>query len=206
MFQITANDSLPTHICCECFGHLSNFNKFRQDCRNSDAFLREQIVIESIKVEPVDEIGVKSERNVTDEFYEAEYIDEALDPESTVNFIDIANPFDSTKFICDYCGQQFDRKNQIGSHMVKHRNEMLDNGRPKQFPCTVVGCADVFENRKLFNNHQVEVHRTEAEARVNVPTVTEKKLKLCCQQCPKWFTIQHKLDAHIRRQHEGLKV
>lgn len=43
LFKIASNDTLPSHICFECFGHLSNFHKFRQNCMNSDVFLREQV-------------------------------------------------------------------------------------------------------------------------------------------------------------------
>ena len=50
------------------------------------------------------------------------------------------------------------------------------------------------------------MHKIKAEPRLKVSVVTEKKIKLSCQKCPKWFTIQEKLDAHIRREHEGLKV
>lgn len=155
-------------------------------------------------------------RDFESEFYETEYIDEdfpQFDPdsiehipaESTNNINSDAG--DCTKFICDYCGKEFDKKSHIASHMVKHKNEVLQKPQfPETFPCTVEGCRKEFEKRKQFNNHRLLVHNIKPEPRPKVTTVVEKKLKLYCQQCPKWFTIQQKLDAHIREKHKGLKV
>lgn len=63
----------------------------------------------------------------------------------------------------------------------------------------------MFHKRKSLTAHKLNVHKIKTP-RVKVTNTSEKKIKLCCELCPKWFTIQHKLDAHIRREHEGLKV
>lgn len=175
-----------------------------------------QLIPESIKVEPL--IDIKFEDNDLNqnndaEFYETEYIDEefsqfdpdvrsVLDEETSVD-ITIANTFDDTKYVCDYCGQHFDRKSHLGSHMTKHRKE---NWAPTRFPCTVKGCSKVFETRRAFSKHRLGVHKIRAEPRTSVAAVPSKQEKFCCTQCPKWFLIQVKLDAHIRSKHEGLKV
>lgn len=237
LHQIASCDSLPSHLCLDCFGQLSNFNEFRQSCVNSDAYFREYVqfcdlvavtrfthffyfqIISSIKVERLDEIGLKCEesepnREIKLEIYESECNDASFtqyDSESNVqspaassdipNPIDHSDPFDNTKYICDYCGQAFDRKSHIGSHMTKHKKEMLVKSRPKTFICSVEGCSKVLETRKLFNSHRLKVHKIKPE-----PAEGEKRVKLYCPKCPKWCTIQHKLDSHIRAMHEGLKV
>ncbi len=90
--------------------------------------------------------------------------------------------------------------------MTKHKNEMLGDCREKPFPCSVTGCCKGFETRKLLNNHKLKVHKIKSEHPVMVDADDEKKMKLCCPQCPKWFSVQIKLDGHIRGKHEGLKV
>lgn len=165
----------------------------------------------------MDEVVVKYEENepnqdLESELYESEYIDEdfsqddSFDQDAGATTADKA--YDSTKYICDYCGQEFSKKSHIGSHMTKHKNEtMKEKLEPETFPCTVVGCYKVFGKRKMFNRHRLNVHKLKPEPRIKVAAVVvEKRLKLNCQQCPKWFTIQYKLDAHIRRIHENLKV
>lgn len=117
--------------------------------------------------------------------------------------IDHLNPFDYTKYICDYCGNGYDRKNELGSHMAKHKREMSVESRPKHIPCPIAGCSKVFAAKKNLNMHRVKVHKVKLERRVKI---VEKKVKYCCTQCPKWFGVQHKLDAHVRSMHEGLKV
>lgn len=152
----------------------------------------------------------ESSRDIEVDFYEAEYIDEDFsqyDPESVVEITPVtyvtptndskSNTFDGTKYICDYCDQQFDKKSHIGSHMIIHKRESS-----QQLACTVDGCAKVFANKKSLNKHRLRIHKIKAEPRVKT---SAKQLKLCCHLCPKWFTVQYQLDAHIRK-HDGLKV
>lgn len=90
--------------------------------------------------------------------------------------------------------------------MLMHKKKIAKN-QTIHFRCTVEGCIKVFEKRKLLNNHRLKVHKLKPEPRIKVATVVEKKLKLRCEKCPRfWTTNQHKLDGHIRGKHEGLKV
>ncbi|KAJ6648571.1 hypothetical protein Bhyg_03801 [Pseudolycoriella hygida] len=41
--EISSHDYLPSRICFQCYENLTNLNKFRQGCLNSDRFLREQV-------------------------------------------------------------------------------------------------------------------------------------------------------------------
>lgn len=139
---------------------------------------------------------------------------ECNETDSTKNDIDFCTPTSSrnplpsvlvhSKYICDYCGQHFDKKNTIASHMTKHKNEMLVDSRPKQYACTVDGCNKTFRTKKVLHNHRLKVHKIRSEPRVKV--IVEKKVRLQCPQCPQRFEVEHKLGAHIRSKHEGLKV
>lgn len=154
-------------------------------------------------------------QEVEPDFYETEYIDEELsqyDPDSVVSdsekFFDDNNDSNSSvgvKFICDYCDLRFGKKNHIASHMLKHKNEVVPKVRPTHFPCNVEGCTKIFQKRKSLTSHKLNVHKIKTP-RVKATSDSEKKIKLFCQRCTKWFTMQHKLDAHIRREHEGQKV
>ncbi|XP_037025408.1 zinc finger protein 501-like [Bradysia coprophila] len=216
--EINTNDSLPSYICFECFGHLSNFNKFRQSCITSDAYFREQIIAEQIKEEPLIGVSVKLEEHPANEdfeseLFETEYIDDVDDdfeeydsdytPQNDVASADDTNSNSNTgeKYICDYCGQVFSRKSYIGAHMTKHKNGPAQTS----FPCTVEGCSKVFNTRKSINRHRLKVHKLKAGPRPKVTVESEKIVKFNCQECPKWFTMQLKLDAHIRSYHHGLK-
>lgn len=172
-----------------------------------------------MKVECLDEIVVKCEENdanpeIKYEIYESECNEESSthsDSESNVtshdvssnitNSVDHLHPFDNTKYICDYCGKSFDKKSSIGSHMTMHKNE---GRKPKTFACTVDGCRKVFDRRRVFNRHNLKAHNIKPKSTIKAKK--DKKVKLLCPKCPKWSTIQHKIDAHIRQAHEGLKV
>lgn len=181
-----------------------------------------QIVTTLVKAEPVDELLLKHEENdvllkceeeneVSGDFTdfqakssETEITDENFlknDPDDaftdTKNLIYTSDIVDITKFICDYCGQQFDKKKHLRSHMTKHKKELV----PTNFPCTVEGCEKSYKMKKSLISHKLNVHKIEPEA-----CGSNKKLKLCCDKCPKWFTNQHNLDAHVRGEHEGLEV
>lgn len=155
----------------------------------------------------MDEIDIKSEEEKrTDngefeaDFYGTEDIFEDstyCDPETVANTpipptnASNSNLFSNTKFICDICGQQFNQKSHMGSHMMKHSRQAL----PKSSSCGIGGCTKSFSNKKLLNDHRLKMHKKD----------TKEEIKLKCHLCPKSFTIQYKLDAHIRY-HQGLKV
>ncbi|KAJ6648572.1 Zinc finger protein, partial [Pseudolycoriella hygida] len=218
--EVSSHDCLPSLICFECYGHLKNFNEFRQSCFDSDKLLRAELAIESLKVETLKENEIKLEEddpipNRESDFDEIELSDRnSLHSDSDFNgvshgdrdsiFNDTVEAtdanldlFDDTKYICDMCGQQFEQKSHIGSHMLKHKKEM-GNCNATKFLCTVKGCAKSFDKRKFLNCHQKNVHKMQ-------PDPPKKMIKLLCQQCPKQFVMQYKLDAHIREVHEGLK-
>ncbi|KAJ6648569.1 Zinc finger protein [Pseudolycoriella hygida] len=212
--EVTSQDCLPSHLCFQCFGHLSSFNKFRQSCANSDKLFRERLMSESIKVEPLVDIGIKHEesdpiRDQESDFYDSEYIDDtfsqcdSITPANNFPTSTEINLFDKTKYICDYCGQQFNQKNHIAAHMTKHGKKTKP--QTPNFPCTVKGCVKKFDKKISLNSHQRKVHKIKPEPCVKVATAGERRLKLRCDQCPKQFLVQHKLDAHIREEHEGLK-
>ncbi len=90
--------------------------------------------------------------------------------------------------------------------MTKHKNEMSLEPRPRHIKCTAEGCGKVFASKKNLNEHRLRVHKVKLERRVRETKVVDKKLKYCCTQCPKWFLVEHKLGAHVRSKHEGLKV
>lgn len=144
-----------------------------------------------------------NDQTIDTEFYEAEYIDEDFSPfdpdqndtDHTPSDTDHSTADVGVKFICDYCGQNFDKKSHIGSHMMKHRNEA------ENFRCSEKKCGKVFRTRLLLKGHKLAAHKLKTETRATV----EEKDKFHCTQCPKWFTMQIKLDAHLRK-HEGLKV
>lgn len=164
----------------------------------------------------------ESNREIKSEFYKFETHDDSIaqsDSQSKVRSFaaqhdiipsldsDDSNPLDGARYICDYCGKGFLQKSHIGSHMIKHKKEMEKSEKrivTKTFTCTVEQCSKVFETRKLLNDHRLKVHKIKAE-RI-VATEIEKKQKLRCPKCPKWFHVQHILDGHIRSKHEGLKV
>lgn len=77
------------------------------------------------------------------DFYETEYIDQDLSQYDSTVVSDLdksgvdnndSNSSVSEKFICDYCNLQFDKKNHIASHMLKHKNEAVPKVRPTDFP------------------------------------------------------------------------
>ena len=109
------------------------------------------------------------------------------------------NPFDTTKFICDICGQHFRTKRYMGSHMIKHKREIMGISQAIGFQCAIKGCEKSFEKKSLLNRHQKKMHQ------IN-PEPLQKKQKLSCHLCPKKFVMQFKLDGHIREVHEGLKA
>ncbi|KAJ6632940.1 Zinc finger protein, partial [Pseudolycoriella hygida] len=121
------------------------------------------------------------------------------DRDSVHNFVtanaDDLDPFDSTKFICDICGQQFRIKRYMGSHMIKHKKE-IEKSQATNIRCTVKGCAKSFTQTKLLNCHLKNYHKLESQ---------EKPNKLSCHLCSKQFVMQYILDGHIREVHEGLK-
>ncbi|XP_037025409.1 zinc finger protein 28-like [Bradysia coprophila] len=214
--EIDSNESLPSFICFECFGHLSNFNKFRQKCITSDAYFREQIITAPIKEEPPIDVNMELEENpaeaedIESEFFKIEYIDAKFEQYHYVSTAqnDVTSPVDthsnsmsSEKYICHYCDRVFNKKTSIGAHMARHRNGPEKN----KFPCTIEGCSRVYKTRELYNRHRWNSHKLRAEPRPEITPDGEKIIKLICQQCPKWFTIQLKLDAHIRSYHQGLK-
>ncbi|KAJ6648573.1 Zinc finger protein, partial [Pseudolycoriella hygida] len=220
--EVSSHDCLPSHICCECFGHLSIFNKFRQNCVNADKLLREQLVTESFKVEQIGDVdGIKLEEEESIPNFETEFVDEdslhsdsdlsqncAISTEDNVSHDDqnpIVNnlagrpdPFDPTKFICDICEQQFRTKRYLGSHMIKHKREIMGINQATNLTCNVKGCGKSFEKKILLNCHQRRVHKIKPEPQ-------EKTQKLTCHKCQKQFVDQFKLDGHIRQVHEGLK-
>lgn len=141
---------------------------------------------------------------------DTEYIDEhfaSYESDSTHNEVASTNDTDSKsgtseEYICDYCGQVFSQKSYLGAHMTKHRNGPAQTS----FPCTVEGCSKVLKSRKGLGKHRLNIHKLRAEPRPKANVDGEKIVKLNCTQCPKWFTIQLKLDAHVRSYHQGLKV
>lgn len=135
---------------------------------------------------------------------ETEYIGEDLSKnkphDSFVELKSIIYTSDTVEiktYICDYCGQQFNKKSYLGSHMIKHKNELVPKERKTHFPCNVQRCKKVYKVKKSLVDHQLKVHGID---------IGPSERKLCCPQCPKSFPIQYKLDAHIRKKHEGLKV
>lgn len=171
-----------------------------------------------MKVELSDELGMKCEESeesdaspqIKYEIYESDCNDKSLTlsdsetnvqrPANVTSPIDHSNPFDKTKYICDYCDKSFDKKNSLGSHMTMHKKKC----RRKTYACTVDGCRKVFQAKKLLNSHSFNVHKIKPKPASKAND--EKKVKICCPDCPKWSTIQHKIDAHIRQVHKGLKV
>lgn len=107
---------------------------------------------------------------------------------------------EDAKYFCDYCGKGFREKSYLGSHMTAHSR--TTERKPKNYPCTVDGCSEVFKTKKPFNVHRLNVHSIEPKSEA----ATEKRMKFPCTKCRQWFTEQYKLDGHIRSKHEGLKV
>lgn len=83
--------------------------------------------------------------------------------------------------------------------MVKHKNDLAVGWRSENFSCTLEGCAKIFATKKGFSLHRLKVHKLKPES-------IENAARLSCEKCPKMFTAQFKLDAHVRLKHEKLKV
>ncbi|XP_037024177.1 zinc finger protein 493-like [Bradysia coprophila] len=177
---------------------------------------RVKIITAPIKEEPPIDVNMELEENpaeaedIESEFFKIEYIDAKFEQYHYVSTAqnDVTSPVDthsnsmsSEKYICHYCDRVFNKKTSIGAHMARHRNGPEKN----KFPCTIEGCSRVYKTRELYNRHRWNSHKLRAEPRPEITPDGEKIIKLICQQCPKWFTIQLKLDAHIRSYHQGLK-
>lgn len=105
--------------------------------------------------------------------------------------------FDLSKFTCDYCGQHFNRKSSIGSHMSIHKPEITVENESER-----MGCGKTDKTRKSFKKLRLRTN----EKKLKVHIEANKKVKYCCTQCPKRFEVEHKLGAHIRSAHQGLKA
>lgn len=145
-------------------------------------------------MEILDEVVIKSEENTVDGDIKHDFVDytteydsngceavtqSAQSPPAKTN-IPISIPHVNeilSKFICDYCQQQFDKKSQIGAHMVKHKNE--------------------------HKVHTKKVHKMNLKPLVKDDDSDDR---VQCMKCEKWFADQFRLDAHVRSKHEGLRV
>lgn len=116
-------------------------------------------------------------------------------------------------FICDICSANFKSKSGLSSHIAKHVRDDLCSPRKltnvqsqsRLFSCPVENCNKSYSKGYRLRRHANSVHpKVDGERTVKTPS--EKREKLFCPKCPKWFGIQERLDGHVRRFHEGLKV
>lgn len=120
-------------------------------------------------------------------------------------------------FICDICNASFKRKSELSSHIAKHaRANKFANAKPinckpqrvkrNLFSCQFENCNKSYSLSKGLKRHVNKVHpKSVGDQIVKSQTKCERE-KVLCAKCPKWFYVQEKLDGHIRRIHEGLKV
>lgn len=160
---------------------------------------------QSFKLEPLELCEVKDEKEKLNH-----HIKFANEEQNTL-------PTCYDEYICDICHEHFKTKSGLSTHMAMHvKGCLLFKPMPVQLPlrsirrnvfsCYFENCNKSYSSDRGLRRHVNNVHPNPNSDRVLKPQNKTEIKKFFCLKCPKWFGVQEKLDGHIRRDHEGLKV
>uniref|UniRef100_A0A1Q3EYX3 Putative c2h2-type zn-finger protein n=1 Tax=Culex tarsalis TaxID=7177 RepID=A0A1Q3EYX3_CULTA len=196
--QIRKDDGLPKRICQRCEASLDYANTFRQQCRASDDWWKENVAkptpITSVYVKPevVDEYDLGGEEGhsvaletvlkvepSTLEFEDSDFEptkDESSSDESKGDFGKRrAQPrkVGKKEIRCGLCSKQFAKQHSLDVHMARH------NG-VRNFGCAL--CEKMFFTERCLKMHIERMH--------------SKNQPFPCDKCSRRFTYERELVEH----------
>lgn len=164
-FQVTTvyiDESEKEFICPECLKRLLHAHEFRLDAIKADLWFREQVFLKQCETETVQvQIEIKRPKR------RKRRLKHKPKKKKVVRF-----------YICDKCGDQFRKKEEISRHM---RNQHI----LREFICEESNCGKQFNLLRIYQKH-IQNH------------LTESTKAWICEYCAKSFSTKYKLTLHLR--------